>query len=844
MNFRSIFPLMLLAMQSALPGRDAGARMRLGDEALAAGLWEMAALHFDECLAENSLKPEEKSGVAIRLAEAWIRDGKPAEALALLGESFVSSHPEAPFWKGQALAGLGRFGEALDVLAPLLQDRASPFPSEAAFTVTNLQLALGKPESAMETLDFLASKADAALAAKARLHQVEILLDARKTAKARKIMPDAAAFATADRSLAALLEAQLLLAEGRPADAASVFQSLIDQLQGQSLERHHLAAVGLADTFLARKNPDAASAFLLAFIQANPDSPCLDALFQRLLDAMPASPAVSDPILAKLTEWITPPEFPATGLLVAADSAAGAWPMPGATGELIVHALFTRALGLQRMATPEAAAEARQMLTRLRLSFPEHPLAGRALFESARKALATGEDARAFSMLESLRESSAALRGEAAFLEAKRAFSKGDKARAASLFEEAARSLAENEAKTARFNAAILQLVKTDGNPGPQDPALAADLMLERALSQEDPAAKRAAIEEFLIQHTEHPRVPEARLAAAEAALASGPEVDLSFARAQLETLAAEPEKSATLNPSRLALVRLRIDDLSQQPAAAIATARQILEQFPAEPAAAEAALVLGRNLFQSSSYNEARMVLEKLAASDSDPARAEAAWLLAARSAALIPASQSQQEALALFEKVIALNRPLASIAMLEKARLMIDMNRLMEAAAFLRQWLDSLEKNDPLYLPAGFLLGEAIYGQGGTHPESLTEALAVYDRLLASEPAQPGARHRLQYLRGRTLEQIPDAKDPSRKREREAFIAYYSVLETETPPEEWHYFELCGFRALALLEKAGRWPAAIACARKIASFNGPRAEEAASRANQLQLKHMIWED
>jgi hypothetical protein len=68
--------------------------------------------------------------------------------------------------------------------------------------------------------------------------------------------------------------------------------------------------------------------------------------------------------------------------------------------------------------------------------------------------------------------------------------------------------------------------------------------------------------------------------------------------------------------------------------------------------------------------------------------------------------------------------------------------------------------------------------------------------------------------------------------------------VLEIDTAPAEWHYFELCGFRALALLEKARRWPAAVACARKIASFKGPRAEEAEARASQLQLKHMIWED
>ena len=97
---------------------------------------------------------------------------------------------------------------------------------------------------------------------------------------------------------------------------------------------------------------------------------------------------------------------------------------------------------------------------------------------------------------------------------------------------------------------------------------------------------------------------------------------------------------------------------------------------------------------------------------------------------------------------------------------------------------------------------------------------------------------------MRGLTLEQLPDPGNPILKRDKLAFIAYYSVLERNTPPEQWQYFELCGFRALALLEKARRWPAAIACAKKIASFKGPRAEEAAARANQIQLKHMIWED
>ena len=81
--------------------------------------------------------------MAIRLAESWIRDGKPADALALLGQSFVSQHPAAPFWKGLALAGLGRFTEALATLTPLLENPAAPHRNETGFTLASLAVGAG-----------------------------------------------------------------------------------------------------------------------------------------------------------------------------------------------------------------------------------------------------------------------------------------------------------------------------------------------------------------------------------------------------------------------------------------------------------------------------------------------------------------------------------------------------------------------------------------------------------------------------------------------------------------------------------------------------------------------------
>lgn len=840
-------------MQSALPGQDADQLMRKGDDALKSGLWEIAALHFNDYLTSPDLTPEKKSQAAIRLAEALIREGKPADALELLGQSFLAKNPEMPFWKGQALAALGKFSDAVAVLAPLILDPAAPFRSEAMFTIASLELALGKPEAALTTLSTFANSPDPGLIAKAGLHQVEILLELDRATEARETMPAADSISQSDEPLATFLDANLLLAEDRPEDAVSKFQSLVDQPQGQSLRRYHAAVIGLADALSANGNPKAAADVLLNFIQDHPESPQLEAMFKRLQDALPDVPTLTDPILERLAQWIPPSELPATGLIAnTGDSAVSAWPSVTTDNDLLAFSLYTRAVGLHRIDTPASIDEARSLLTRLRFENPGHFLASRALLLGAEWALDQEASDRAFHILEILRDTATSplMQGEAAFLQARTAYQLGEKDKAIPLFEEAALSLSGDEANTARLNAAIIRLTDTsaDTTPilqtdSPESRALAVDLELERALSTTDPVAKRAAIEEFLIRHPAHPREAEARLAAADAAL-TGPTPDLSFARAQLETIATHPETSKTLHPSRLALIKLRIEDLAQDSEGAIATARLILEQFPGDPSAAEASLTLGRQLFLTRSYNDARLVLEKLAAADTDLARAQAAWLLAARSAALVPTSQSQQEALILFDKAIESQGPVSSLAKLEKARLMIDMNRLSEATDFLREWFDKLPETDPLHLPAGLMLGEAIYAQGSVNPNSLSEALQVYDKLLVHAETFPAVFNRIQYLRGKTLEQLPDEADPTLKREKQAFIAYYSVLETTTPPMEWTYFELCGFSALALLEKTGRWPAAIACAKKIASFNGPRAEEAATRASQLQLKHMIWED
>lgn len=864
MKLWPLFPIILLVGQPALLGQGAAASPRIereGDDALAAGLWEVAELHFRERLADPSLTPDAKSQVALRLAESLVRAGNPAEALELLGQSFVAKNPEAPFWKAQALAGQGRFAEAAGIFSTLLADPAAPHRSEAGLTLASLQLALGQAEAALDTLAKLVPQSDSAAAVKIRLCQVGILLDLKRPAEARQAMPGKETVAAGDLPLAAFLEAQLLLNGGHPADAEAAFQELVNHPHGQSLVRYHSAAIGLADAIQAQGNPQAAAASLLAFLQDHSDSPLLEAIFQRILQWLPEKPTATDPLLERIARWITPPELPATGPVATTSSATGAaavaaWPAYAAPDELtdlLAFSLYTRAVGLHRVATPESRAESRRLLNRLRAENPDHVLANRALYQLARWFLDEGSTDQAFSILDTLRNTakSPVLKGDAAFLEARAAYLNGDPKQAIPLFDEAAQTLAGPEARSARLHAAIARLrggdlkgttlIQQQGVP--PDKELETDLELERALSTTPPSAAGPAIAAFLARFPDHPRASEARLAAAEAALA-GPSPDLPFARAQLDSLSAAADKGAALPAPRIALARLRAADLSNDSAATIAAAQAIIASYPADPAAAEAAFTLGRNLFQAGSYNPARLVLEKLAAADTDPARAQAAWLLAARSAALGGTPKSKEEALILFDKAIESTGPVTPIAILEKARHLIDIYRLAEASAFLRKWTAKLPEDDPLQLPAGLLLGEALYAQGSGNPAALVEALAVYDKLLAHAKSQPALLNRLQYLRGTTLEQLPDEKDPAKKRAKQAFQAYHSVLETSTPPAEWEYFERCGFRALALLEKAGRWQAAITVAKKIASFKGPRAEEAAARATELQLKHMIWED
>jgi len=826
----------------------------MGRDALAQGLWEVAGSHFQEALLDPDLDPAAKPEIAIRFAESSIRSGDPAQALGILEEPFASPHPEASFWKAQALLQSGRLGEALAMFTPLLADPSSLHFAQSVFTACNIHLALARPQEALNTLDTITSPPESELTStKASLRRVEILLDIGNVPEARSSFPTPSTIPASLTMLARLLEGRILLAENQPQDAAQRFQGLLGAGFLPSSRLFHLAAIGLCDSLIGQNKKQEALSFLMDFLQNHPQSPQLGPLFDRLIPLLPNSPPPADPAIETLLTWASKPSFPATGLISSSDSgAAGAWATPSLTPpnpQLVTHALYALAISSLSSSQPQAPQQFRIALNRLLTEAPSHPLTSKLLLALAQSHIARSNIPAALDLLDTVHLTAAdpVILGENEFLKARALFDTQSPAEAVQAFHQAADLLQQTNAASARFNAYLIESIHVEQTPDappasalPLDPALAIDLALERALATPDPSQRILLLEAFLSQHPQHQRIGDARLAAANAALATSPP-DLSFALAQIDTIGTLPDEQKPLLPA-VALAEIRLLDRKGDHPGVILKASEFINTNPSSSDIPHVSFLLGKNLFHTGKFNDARLTLERLALADDSSERAQACWLLAARAAALVATQQSRLEALALFDKAINSPGPLGTIGRLEKARILIDMNRPQEAEQLLSEWFSLIEPTDPIHLPAGFLLAEAIRAQG--HPKALESALAIYDQLIDSTKNEPSSYHRLQYLRGLTFEQMGTPESPAQKRIREAFVAYYSVLETETPPLEWHYFELCGFKALGMLIDSGRWPAAIACARRIASFQGPRAKEAEDIASQLQLKHQVWED
>lgn len=820
-------------------------------------LWGVATLKLEEAAGKEGLESGDMEEVFLLLAETLVKGNQAQRAFEILEDESVRDARDAAFWRGQALAGTGRYAEAVEVLAAIAADVSNPFQREAALTAASLQLSLSEAGGALDTLTLLEASPEEDVVLDGRMKRVEILLDLGRNEEAADLLPARELLSGEEVLVDDFLEANLKLRSGEYEAAGEIFSKLLKNPEGQSFLRYNQAAIGRADSLAGAGDRIAATEALLSFIQSKPDAPLLRLMFERVISWLPNEIiTVNHPTLVRLGDWILPEAPRGAGLIYTNHgSAEGAFPRKSARAtDQSVFAMFARAKALHQLDTNAAKKEAVGLLQRIRLLAPKHFLSSRSLLLLAEWKLEEGRSDDALALFDVIRltERSSYMKGEAVFKAGLVAFQQKDNELAARLFDQAAELLDGADKESAITNAALArlredangrQLIQAEGEAVVQK--VSKDLQLEKALLLASPADAKMALDLFLKQNPDHAREMEVRLAIVKAALASVPP-DLSLARAQIQTIEA---KDGTMPPEEVAgleLAKIRLLKFSGEHEAAIEALKAFVEKNPGTREGRDASMLMGEIFFKSGNYNEARLVLEKLGNELEGNREAQAAMLLAARAAALGATVQSREEALVLFDKAIAMDGSLTSLVILEKARLNIALNRFPAAISSLEEAYAGSEKGDPSRFSTGLLLAEAVYAQGETGVESLEKALGIYNELVEEIEDNPAQFFRLQYLRGLILEKLPDPKNPEKKRVDEALAAYFAVLDrpVNPPPPEWEWFERSGFAALALLENAERWEAAISVAEKIATFKGPREEEASSRARQLRLKHMVWED
>ncbi len=822
-----------------------------GMEALASHLPDIAVMRFNEALQRLSASDQEgRQRVQLRLAEAMIRAQQPQDALDLLEN--LKDIPntrlaDVAYWRAHGLAALGKFHEAIEALRTARSDPQMQYHEEAILSQARLCAAIGDLESAVRVLSETPIAKDPQRII-AQLDLARIHLSLGNTEQARKAMPEFQPLVESLSIRARQLLGEILMKEHQYSQAATLFYSLIAEHESNTEPlpaNLQASAVLLAEAWLKEGKRSEAIDQLLAFIQNHPNSAHLHTAFACLENLLPENPAPNDPIMMRLRQWSLEPSKPRQLILnQLSDRACDAFPSLSelAAPDLHAHAILLQAKSLRSNPNASSQNERFRLLKRLIWEHPGTEYQSQALLAIAEFHADHQRTELSLSALHGALESASEVRQQQRVLlaSAELAIKQNHFADAKNIFEKLQRLSNQINQQQTNLNAGITEILTQDDEAltsriKQSDPTVQASLKLERALfaaAQHQPEAQ-TLLDQFLLNHPEHPRVSEARLALAFCAMEHLPP-DISLAKAQLDQLALIDPPSAGIS-----LARIRFSELIQQPVQTILLCRAFLEQFPHAVDATSVSMILGSALCENGDLSEARVVWQKLA--NESPTHAAPARLLAARAAARTGTPQSLQESITLFDQVITSDQPLRFLAITEKARVMLD----SKSPDLMMMALKDLDKtwNDPacpssLRSAVGLLYIESLYALGGSQPTYYQKSLMVQQQLLDSPLLDPAFRLRIHYFKGLTLEQLNQSND--------AFATYYDAIESafNQPPSDWESYDRCAFNALALLEKQNRWLAAIDLAKKIAKAGSPRANEAAERAQRLGLEHMIYDD
>lgn len=781
---------------------------------LSEGVPEVAVGRLRELL-KTAQGEEEWRGVATQLVPALIAGEQPTEALALVNDVRLRNVPLAGYWRGQALAALGRSNDALSAFRSVLADPGSPARTEAAFGAAEMLRALGRTDLALRELAALLE--DKQWGMRARLRSAELFLDKSDWISADRLLTAMNPTSPADRRERRFLRARVELARNRPTRAIGTFESLVKKPDGASHALVLAALFGLADAHLQMKTPETGDDFLEDFIDRHPKDENLGEIFAKLDQLYRAE---RKPARVELEKWTRESEQPRRAF-----------------------AQWYRARIELRASHPDRAL---QLFSDLRASGVRNPALAAAFLEFAELTASEGHLAEAITILDEARalQPSAAIQDRIDLRTGELQYTNNRFDLATARFEQVVAS-SSNLANTARFNASLgyLQLGNEarflndyrDLEKNGGDKESAADLRLSEGLVEAAKGEAKAeeSLQKFVRDFPQSTRLSEAWVALAELAFHAKPP-RLEEARKDLQrALEAKPTAGATEHADYLSIW---LEDAAGNDTGVIDLATRFLTQHQESRFAADVRMKLAETYYRRQDFANAQTQFENLGGQNPSGPIAEKALYFAAESAMSTMGPHSLDRALELFDRVVQMKGEWRWSARNEQA---VIERRLGKPRAALLLY-DEVLKSDARASDKREALcgeGDVYFELGPEDPANFDRAIQSYDQL-AGESNQPGHWYnQALFKKGVCLEKKADREG--------ALTTFYKVLEEQSRPDrapEFFWYYKAGFNAARLLEDAAKWDSAATVYEKLAAAGGTRSEEAQARLSRLRLEHFLW--
>jgi outer membrane protein assembly factor BamD (BamD/ComL family) len=780
---------------------------------VADGVPEVAVARLQSLLSKSSSVADGRE-IGGNLVEALMAADQPEDALRLLDDPRWHDLPAWTFWRGQALARLGRTAEALSAYTKAAANENSRFRVNALFGEAEMLRGLNRIEEAIQKFSGLFRDPD--FGVRSQLRAAELYLDKSDAANASRLLNKLRPTKPADRKERHFLRGRLEMLSGWPEKAIGTFESILKRPKGASHSLIVASLFGLADAHLQLETPG--DDVLEDFIERHPQDVELDRIFAKLDELYRAE---RKPSRAELEKWTRDGAQPRRAL--------AQWYL----ARLELRAGH-RERALQLFSALQHSGSQVRTLAGAFLEFAELQMHD----QHYDKALVVLDQARALNPSQDLLDRINFLDGQIQY-RVKRF------AAATTTFEQLGHS-SSSLAKPATFNAALgwLQLGQPGGfqadyialgdNSG--DTSSQLELRLEAALLQaanRDPNAVQS-LRNFVRDFPQSERASEAWVALAELAFHTAPP-RLEEARKCLAAVS-KPTPAAEERRDYLAIW---IEDADGgNDSRVIGLAKQFLQRHAGSRLAPEVRMKLAEVYYRGQDFANAQTEFELLAEQNATAAWAEKALFFAAESAMSSMGAHSMEQALTLFDRVVRMNGDLKWAARNEQAAIERKLGKTSDAILL----YDEVVKGDaPPAVKQEALCGkgDVFFEMGAADAKNYQRARELYDQLAADRQDTAHWRKQALFKKAVCLE-----KEANRVA---ALATFYDVLEGGRQPNsssELFWLYKAGFSAGRLLEDEAKWQSAVAVYQKLAAIGGARSEEARQRLDRIRLEHFVWEE